>query len=532
VRPATRHWVLAGGATAFAAIVIAAVYVLWGGSPADQGPAPAEAGDPGDVAVRYLAAFGSGQATAAGDLTDDPAAATGFLEGARKDLGASADARLTQLSPVAADQATAAFHVTWALGPGRSWAYDNSLRMVRVSGRWIVHWAPAALHPKLAPGQRLLVASGSSSGPAVVDRDGKPLLNRELTGPRPAPGNQVSWLQPALAQLARGSASNAWSVVRTDSAGKVLEVLTGGGRQTAAKPLVSTLSTRAQSAAQSAVNAATGPAVLIALQPSTGDVLAVAQNAAAGPNLKAFNGLYPPGSTFKIATATAALEHGTRANTRMPCPASDQIGERTIPNDDGFALPPQPVHSAFAHSCNTTFARLAADLPPDALATAANQLGLNADFTIPGVATEAGRAEPAANPAEQVENGIGQGRVQVSPFGLALMAATVQAGKPVTPKLWRGMDTHVDTGYQAPPKTVLGPLRSMMREVVTDGTATALEHSGSVYGKTGTAQFGDGSHAHGWFTGYRGDLAFAVLTEDAGSSKLAVTVSAEFLGGL
>jgi cell division protein FtsI/penicillin-binding protein 2 len=76
---------------------------------------------------------------------------------------------------------------------------------------------------------------------------------------------------------------------------------------------------------------------------------------------------------------------------------------------------------------------------------------------------------------------------------------------------------------------VLTALRSMMRDVVTEGTATGLRGLPDVRGKTGTAQFGDGTHSHGWFVGYQGDLAFAVLLTDAGSSKPAVEATDRFL---
>jgi cell division protein FtsI/penicillin-binding protein 2 len=127
-----------------------------------------------------------------------------------------------------------------------------------------------------------------------------------------------------------------------------------------------------------------------------------------------------------------------------------------------------------------------------------------------------------------VEDGIGQGAVQVSPFGEALMAATVATGRAVTPRLWQDAATDVTTGYTAPPAEILAPLRAMMREVVTSGTATGLAGSGLVYGKTGTAQF-TAKDANGWFVGYRGDLAFAVLLVGSNSSTPAVTLAQRFL---
>jgi cell division protein FtsI/penicillin-binding protein 2 len=72
----------------------------------------------------------------------------------------------------------------------------------------------------------------------------------------------------------------------------------------------------------------------------------------------------------------------------------------------------------------------------------------------------------------------------------------------------------------------------MMREVVTGGTATGLKGSGQVYGKTGTAQLPDPSKANGWFVGYRGDVAFAVMLEATNSSTPAVSMAAKFLAGV
>ena len=112
------------------------------------------------------------------------------------------------------------------------------------------------------------------------------------------------------------------------------------------------------------------------------------------------------------------------------------------------------------------------------------------------------------------------------------MAATVANRSAVTPKLYTSLTTQVIKGYDPPPPGTLSALRSMMREAVTSGTAANLSRYGSVAGKTGTAQYGDGTTSHGWFAGYRGDVAFAVLVEAAGSSAPAVTVSGKFLGGI
>jgi cell division protein FtsI/penicillin-binding protein 2 len=98
------------------------------------------------------------------------------------------------------------------------------------------------------------------------------------------------------------------------------------------------------------------------------------------------------------------------------------------------------------------------------------------------------------------------------------------------PQLLPGRATQVTKPATAPDPAALEQVRAMMRAVVTDGTATALNGLGEVRGKTGTAEFtNDGARAHGWFVGYRGDLALAVLVVDGGSSEPAVAAAGRFL---
>ncbi|MFD2422538.1 penicillin-binding transpeptidase domain-containing protein [Amycolatopsis pigmentata] len=512
-----RRWVLVGGALVVVGILVVAVVVLKSGSP-DGTADTAASREQADVVARYLSAWSHADVKTASALTDDPPNAAEGLLKARTELGVDPAATVVKTAGK-----TANFRVSWTFAPGTVWTYDNSLSLVQAQGKWVVRWAPSVIHPQLFGGAVLRVLG--HSGNAVLDRDGKPLLAWQADQPQAVDGNFAPILTPGLGRVATEKAAASKTVViRIGEDDKVLF-----GRP-AGPPLTSTLSSRVQAEAQTAVDGASFPAMLVAIQPSTGDILAVAQNAAAGPAPNALTGGYAPGSTFKMATATAVLErNAASSDTVLPCPGSVQIGQRNIPNDDNFSLPPLPLHSAFAHSCNTTFAQLASGLPADALVDAANQLGINADFTIPGIATEAGKVVAPANSAEQVEAAIGQGKVQTSPFGLTLAAATVAAGKAITPRLWHGLDTTINTPYQAPPDAVVGQLRSMMREVVTDGTATGLAGSGNVAGKTGTAQFGDGTQANGWFTGYRDDLAFSVLLLGSNSSKPAVSVAAAFL---
>jgi cell division protein FtsI/penicillin-binding protein 2 len=403
--------------------------------------------------------------------------------------------------------------------------------MVRTDGAWRVHWSPSVIHPSLQEGDGLATRTRNGA-PAVLDRAGETVLTWQEGEVVPAQGVAADVLTPGMRQVVEERAGDVWSVVRVGPDGNTRETLAGTPEEDA-RPMTSTLSLTARAAAQSAVDSVDLPTMLVAIEPGSGDILAVAQNTAAGGGPTALSGLYPPGSTFKIATTIAALTQGqASADTVLDCPGTATIGTRTIPNDGEFALGPVPLHTAFAKSCNTTFAKLATDLPADGLSRAASQLGLNADFAIPGISTELGRADPASDPVLRLEEGIGQGELQASPFGIAVMVATVASGEAVIPKLWRDLETTVNTGYEAPRESVLAPVRGMMREVVTSGTATALGGRGTVLGKTGTAQFSDGSQAHGWFAGYRDDVVFAVLTVRAGTSDPAVAVSGRFLDGL
>ena len=312
-----------------------------------------------------------------------------------------------------------------------------------------------------------------------------------------------------------------WRVVSVNQNGADVDVLT----ESAPKPAPSialTLDRLVQNAAQHAVDMHGSKAMLVAIRPSTGDILAVAQNAAAdadGP--AATTGLYPPGSTFKIVTAGAAMQNDmAEPESMVGCPGQIDIGDRTIPNYDKFDLGTVPLTRAFANSCNTTFAELASRMTPSALTVTASQFGIGADYTIEGLTTVTGSVPPTVDLAERTEDGFGQGKVVVTPFGMAMTAATVAAGSTPTPRLILGSQT-AETGAHPPadPATVAG-LRAMMRQVVIDGTAKEIGGHGEVYGKTGEAEFAGGSHA--WFTGYRGDLAFAALIVGGGSSTYAV----------
>lgn len=367
--------------------------------------------------------------------------------------------------------------------------------------------------------------------PAIADRPGvvvTPQADLLPTDPGFAP-DIVGQVKKAVIDQLDGEAG--WRVVSVNQNGADVDVL--NEVEPAPAPSISlTLDRAVQDAAQRAVNGQGRKAMMVVIKPSTGDILAVAQNAAAdadGPT--AVMGLYPPGSTFKIITAGAAIERDMATpNTLLGCPGTIDIGHRTIPNYDKFDLGVVPMAKAFANSCNTTFAELASRMPPRALTQAAAQYGIGQDYVIDGITTVSGSVPPTVDLAERTEDGFGQGKVLVSPFGMAMAAATVAAGKTPVPQLIVGRATQVSGDRRDISPQMLDGLRSMMRLVVTSGTAKDLNGYGDVRGKTGEAEFDGGSHA--WFAGYRGDMAFAALIVGGGSSEYAVRMTKQMFDSL
>ncbi|HEY4018252.1 MAG TPA: penicillin-binding transpeptidase domain-containing protein, partial [Pseudonocardiaceae bacterium] len=208
-------------------------------------------------------------------------------------------------------------------------------------------------------------------------------------------------------------------------------------------PITTTLNTKLQTAAETALATVPQQAMALVIQPSTGKILAVAENPAAntaGDN--PLTGLYPPGSTFKIVTASAAFNAG-KLTPQQPiaCPGTVTIEGKVIPNEGQFNLGTTPVINAFAKSCNTTFSEVAAGLGPNDLPTTAKQFGIGVDYTIPNITTNTGTITSDTDTLARAEDGFGQGKDQVSPFGMVLVAATAAHGSTPVPSLIAGQTT-------------------------------------------------------------------------------------------
>lgn len=305
---------------------------------------------------------------------------------------------------------------------------------------------------------------------------------------------------------------------------------------TQGQAIATTLDVKTQNAADSALTGEPLPAAIIAMRVSDGAILAVANGPGAATLDLALTAQVPPGSTFKMVTATNVLESGAETpDSIVNCPATLTVSGRTFTNDDGLVLGNVPLITDFARSCNTAFASLAPKLGANGLSTTAAQLGIGGPWKI-GIAAYTGSVPPDGTDVDQAAAAFGQGKTLVSPVAMVSAAGAVARGHWISPVL---VTTPAVTS--APPGTPLKPttvaeLQQMMRAVVTSGTAQSLAHvpGGPVYAKTGTAEFdADPNHAHSWVVGYRGDLAFAVFVENGGLSTTgAVPLAAKFLTNL
>lgn len=413
---------------------------------------------------------------------------------------------------------------------------------------------PAAVAPVLATvvptitaeslTEQVAAAGGGAAGVITLREDDlAPIEERlaALPGVTLVPQTRLLTTERALASPVWSGLAELWQEGQDASAGWVVRQVAADGATTRvagesgpeAPDLTSTIDLGLQRRAEEVLATFDTPAVIVGIEPATGAIRTMAQNEAAdaeGP--VAATGLYPPGSTFKVVTTAAALGAGlAEPGTVLPCPGVASIGSRTIPNDENFDLGPVPLHTAFAFSCNTTMGRLALDLPPDALRATAERLGLGIDYVTPGLVTVTGDVPVTDTDAARVEAAIGQGEVTASPFGMALVAASVANGRTPAPMLVEGQPATPDRDAEAVPENVLAALREMMRETVIEGTAGTLRDIPDLTGKTGTAEYGDNVGAHGWFIGSQDNLAFAVFVAGADGSAPAVEAAGRWLRG-
>jgi cell division protein FtsI/penicillin-binding protein 2 len=251
---------------------------------------------------------------------------------------------------------------------------------------------------------------------------------------------------------------------------------------------------------------------------------------------------FPPGSTFKVVTAAAALDAGLVTDLDAPTDSPDPYplpGSTTRLVNETDGCEDASLRYAFAYSCNTVFAKLGVDVGAQAMRAEAEGFGFNdEDLRIP-FAVVPSTFDAPEDRAHRALSSIGQYNTRATPLQMAMVAAAVADGGQVrTPYLVqrttrRGGDTVSEAG-SLPVRQVMQPttavrMRELMCDVVTHGTGRNAAIPGAVVGgKTGTAQHGVGNAGtpYAWFVSWaqgRDDMdpkvAVAVVVEDASARR-------------
>jgi hypothetical protein len=281
-------------------------------------------------------------------------------------------------------------------------------------------------------------------------------------------------------------------------------------------PLQTSIDPQVQRDAETALAGVHKQAALVAVNAATGQVLAsVSVPSGSGFNL-ALDGSFPPGSSFKVITSTALIEHGLRPSSPASCPHQLTVDGAVFHNSEGTAPISDLLH-AFAESCNTAFIGLATRhlSPADFPSTAAlYRIGATPALGLPAFG---GSVPKPADEADLAATTIGQGRVLVSPLAMAMVAAAVETGQVRAARLVAGApDDQVPATTL--PRSVVTSLHTMMALVVATGTASGKGLPTGTYAKTGTAQYGSGIPLpqDAWLVGFNGTIAFAMVVVDGG----------------
>jgi len=489
-----------------------------GFSPSSTDPATAAQ----QTAQAFLTAWQSGNDTAAAALTDSPAAAKTALDAYRTDLdlsqlslqvqNSSADGSVSfsvaasvGLSTLAGSSGGAAGATATAAPQAPTWTYTSSLTAYPSGQSWLVQWSPDILAANLTADTHLMIVPVPPGAGTVTDSKGNNLAQAA------DPGLQhIATLLAANAPAGQGTPGIDIAIADATNT-----PVTGIGAAVVSQPvatgnLATTINPTAEAAAMSAV--ATNPqSSMVVLQPSTGDILAIANND--GGNDDALITRIAPGSTMKVVTSTALLNRGLTPDSPVTCPAVFDGTGFPFQNSGGESRPAGTAFiDDFAASCNNAFTSQYQKLEGGVLAsTAQTYFGLNEPWNIGLGDPQTYFTMPSdAESTELAAEAFGQGTLGASPLAMASVAATVDTGSFHQPILLAG--THQVRATALPGGTE-SDLREMMRAVVTysDGTAHHDGFGSDVYAKTGTADEGAaGATPNSWIIVFDPDKDVAI----------------------
>jgi cell division protein FtsI/penicillin-binding protein 2 len=280
------------------------------------------------------------------------------------------------------------------------------------------------------------------------------------------------------------------------------------------RPVRTTIDMTAEQDAASALSHAPGAeAALIAIQASTGKILAVA-NSSQTDDL-ALEGEQPPGSTMKIITSTALIEKGLTPQSPATCPPTINVDGENFHNAGNEGSVPNMLQ-AFTVSCNTAYIGMTvANLDFHSLHDAALVYRIGTPLRV-GMPVFSGSVPVDNGQTDFAAAAIGQARVVMNPLDLAMVAADVDTGTVRTP--WLAFGAPAEHQKTAPlPSNLVSDLHEMMLSVVLNGTASGTGLPAGTHAKTGTAEYGSGNPLplDGWLAGFNGNIAFAMIDVNA-----------------
>ena len=250
---------------------------------------------------------------------------------------------------------------------------------------------------------------------------------------------------------------------------------------------------------------------------------------------RATQGLYPPGSTFKIVTMASALENlPDLEHFMLDCTGYYPVGHYSVTEKEGHGM--QTLSQAFVNSCNTTFAALSQELGYEMLGDTAQKMGFNENFMFGDmIVYNSSYPIDDLSPEDLAWSSIGQGRVLATPMHMALVASAIANGGMMhEPHLIKKITTPQGStralpgsfeGWRVMESSTAQRLEKEMIRVVKSGTGTraALGNGYVVAGKTGSAEVSNDKsvESHAWFVGYitndNAPYAISVVVENGGS---------------
>ncbi|MEU3208373.1 penicillin-binding transpeptidase domain-containing protein [Streptomyces cyaneofuscatus] len=465
----------------------------------------------------FFDAWAAGDAATAALLTNNEAEAEPVLAS----YGEDAHIGKVKITPGPAVGTTVPYTVKATVsygGKAKPLSYASELTVVRglTTGKALVDWEPTVVHPKLTEGATLMTGESSTAAIEAVDRNGTVLTKDKY----PSLSTILDTLRQKYGDSAGGSPGvETWIDPAGDGQADINLLTLAKGKPGKVR---TSLDAGVQDAAEQAVKRFDESSVA-AVQPSTGAILAIANNRKDGYNA-AMTGQLAPGSTMKIVTAAMIIQNGLGSiNSAVECPATVQWEGVTFHNLKDFSIRNATLREAFAQSCNSTFIKPIKPLGGRA-GTALGQeardyFGLGQDNWQTGVPSFDGRI-PESSGAETAASYIGQGKVLMSPLNMASVTATVKNGGFKQPYLIaRALDNRPFAGARPLPAGVAEQLRQMMRYTATSPTGTGTRSMATVGGdkgaKTGSAEV-DGQTSNSWFTGFSNDLAAAAVVQSGG----------------